>query len=112
MGGRARQKGVGFAELAGATVLRWTHKQRFQRCKGDLCLDHCDAARPDRLTRDAVKRSVLLIALVEKGQNRILCDAGGTLTLSPSLRSNMRGQNDIRQRSQALRHVGLVCKHI
>jgi SRSO17 transposase len=36
-------KGAGLAELAGAAGLRWTIEECFERAKGDLGLDHCEA---------------------------------------------------------------------
>jgi SRSO17 transposase len=38
----ARQ-GTSLAELAGAAGLRWTIEECFERAKGDLGLDHCEA---------------------------------------------------------------------
>ena len=35
--------GTTLAELAGVAGLRWTIEQCFQRAKGDLGLDHCEA---------------------------------------------------------------------
>jgi SRSO17 transposase len=36
-------KGAALAELAGAAGLRWTIEECFERAKGDLGLDHCEA---------------------------------------------------------------------